>query len=162
MSTPEVKNFDTGGGRRGARLAQHFRFVLGGQEFTLRRGLKVGSDALDAWWPMLARMSADEDAPDVVPVGDPEFLETWRATMLALLVPGQDAVLEQVLENEVEPVMLPDLVEVMIWAVRTVTGNRPTDASSASSNGSTAPSTEPVATSSPVASSSPEAAPSTT
>lgn len=160
MSTPEVRNFDTDAqGKRGARLAQHFRFVLGGAELELRRGLKVGSEALDAWWPMLARMSQDDDAPDAKPVGDDEFLDTWRDTMHALLIPGQEMVLQRVLENELEPVMLPDLVEVMIWAVRTVTGSRPTDASSASSNGSTAPSTEPAGTSSPDASSSPVPAP---
>ncbi len=164
MSTPEVKNFDTdASGKRGSRLSAQFQFVLGGVELELRRGLKVGSDALDQWWPMLARMGVDEDTagPDHKPVGDDEFLEVWRETMHSLLVPGQETALERILANEVEPVMLPDLVEVMIWAVRTVTGSRPTDASSASSNGSTAPSTVPAATSSPDVSSSPEPAPST-
>lgn len=159
----EIKDFDTDAtGLRGSRLSQDFKFRLGGETFELRHGLKVGSEVLNEWDPLLARMRTplEERGEGYEPVDDEEFLEVWTRAMHGLLQPGQAATLERVLGDEVEPVMLPDLVEVILWAVRTVTGGRPTEASSASSTGSTTPSTEPDDSSSKDASSSPEADPS--
>lgn len=170
-----VKDFDTDqDGTRGSRLAQEFGFTLGGETFELRHGLRVGSTALARWAPTLDRMRAPRDdetmkewqeanpGEEFKRVDDDEFLEVWTETMHTLLRPGQEIALERVLANEEEPLMLPDLVEVILWAVRTVTGGRPTEASPASSDGSAAQSTEPDDTSSKGASSSPAAtAPST-
>lgn len=157
-----MQNFDTDG-QRGARLSSEFRFTLGGEDFELRHGLKIGSSVLDGWHPVLDRMMTPEEerGEGYVPVSDDEFVEIWRHAMVGLLLPGQAGAVDRVLANESEPVSIPDLVDVILWAVRTVSGGRPTEASSASSNGSTAPSTEPGDSSSKDESSSPAAAPST-
>lgn len=157
-----MQDFDTIGAR-GSRLSNEFKFKLGGEDFELRHGLKIGSTILDGWHPVLERMmTADADrGDDYVPVDDEEFIAIWRSTMLGLLLPGQEAAIDRVLANESEPVMIPDLVDVILWAVQTVAGGRPTEASSASSDGSPAPNTEPAASSSKDESSSPADAPST-
>lgn len=157
-----MQNFDTEG-RRGERLSSEFKFKLGTEDFELRHGLKIGSTILDGWHPVLERMMTPEEerGDGYEPVSDDEFVAIWRATMIGLLLPGQEGAVDRVLGNETEPVSIPDLVDVILWAVRTVAGGRPTEASSASSNGSTAPSTEPEDTSSKDESSSPAAAPST-
>lgn len=148
-----MKDFDTDQAtKRGQRLAQSFDFKLAGETFSLRRGLQVGGHALDRWRDVLARMLADEDAraawaethdgAEHVEVEDEEFLDVFRETMSSLLEPGQQAALERVLGQEIEPIMIPDAFEVCFWAVGVVTG-RPTDASMPSSNGSTPPTPEP-------------------
>lgn len=154
-------------GNRGRRLKQEFTFTLGGETFELRHGLKVGSTVLDRWAPALDKMRAtpeeqetwaeDHGGEQYVRVDDDEFLEIWQDAMLGMLRPGQEVALERVLANDLEPIMLPDLVEVILWAVRTVTGSRPTEASPDSSPGSATPSTEPEDSSSRGASSSPAA-----
>lgn len=155
------KNFDTDGStQRGTRLAQDGEFTLGGETFKLRRGLAVGSHALDQWRDVLGRMTAEEDerGADYVKVEDEEFLDAFRNTMQALLEPGQTVAFERILSAEaIDPIMIGDAFEVCFWAVGVVTG-RPTDASVPSSNGSTPQSTEPDTDSSTVASSSPAAA----
>lgn len=157
-----MQNFDTDG-NRAARLTQEFKFALGGEDFELRHGLKIGSTILDGWHPVLERMMTDEAGrgDGYEPVSDEEFVAIWRATMIGLLLPGQEAAVDRVLANETEPVTIPDLVDVILWAVRTVAGGRPTEALSASSNGSTTPNTEPGDSSSREESSSPADAPST-
>lgn len=160
MSTTEPKNFDTDpDGKRGWRLGQTFTFILGGEELELRRGLHIGSTVLDRWQGVLGRFLADDEErakPEWVKVGDDEFVETFRETMIAILIPGSRAAFERVLENEQEPLMIPDCVELLLWAVPVVTGGRPTQAPSPSSDGSTAPTPEPDAASSTDASSSPD------
>lgn len=152
-------------GNRGHRLGQTFRFVLAGETFELRHGLHIGSEALDEWFPMLARMRMDEEAraadPEYKLVDDDEFRATWRRTMLNILLPQPSAVaisaaLDRVLDpDRDDPLMYRDAIDVILWAVPVVTGARPTEASPASSDGSTAPNPEPADTSSTGASSSP-------
>jgi hypothetical protein len=153
------RNFDTDpDSKRGARLAQDFAFTIGGESLELRHGVAIGSTALDRWSDVLDRFLADEDEkakPEWRKVEDDEFLETFRDTMFSILVPGSQAAFERVLANETDPLMIPDAVELLIWAVQVVTGGRPTEASSPSSDGSTAPTPEPDAASSTDASSSP-------
>lgn len=137
---------------------QDASFKLGGETFKLRTGLAVGSTALDHWRDVLARMTA-EDAEREVPgfkdVDDDEFVAAFRATMLALLEPGQEVAFDRILSADADdPIMVPDAFEVCFWAVGVVTG-RPTVASAPSSNGSTPPSTEPATPSSTGDSSSP-------
>ncbi len=159
-----MKDFDTDQGtKRGLRLAQNFDFKLGGETFQLRRGLAVGGHVLDQWRDVLRRMLATDEeqaAEGYVEVDDDEFLDCFRNTMGALLEPGQQAALERLLANDIEPLMIPDAFEVCFWAVGVVTG-RPTDASTPSSNGSTPPTTEPGESSSTADSSSAEGVAST-
>lgn len=159
-----MKDFDTDQTtKRGTRLAQSFDFKLGGETFQLRRGLQVGGHSLDRWRDVLKRMLAteEEEAKEgFVEVDDDEFVDCFRETMIAILEPGQQAALERILANEVEPLMIPDAFEVCFWAVGVVTG-RPTDASTPSSNGSTPQTGEPLDPSSTDASSSPVGAEST-
>jgi hypothetical protein len=158
-------NFDTDpSGNRGYRLAQAFKFVLGGEEFELRHGLHIGATALDEWFPMLARMNASEEAraePDYKPVDDDEFITVWRQAMRNIVVGGEDEVrgkLDAILDpDRLDPLMFRDAIDVILWAVPVVTGARPTEASPASSDGSTAPKQERAATSSTADSSSPVA-----
>lgn len=173
-----AKDFDSDPNtRRGGRLALDREFKLGGESFRLRSGLKVGGDALEDWRDVLGRMTRqsafdraeaaqieDQSLPAPVPlpeghtvVQDEEFVPVAHATLHALLAPGQETALDRVLANDESPIMIPDLFEVVFWAVGVVTG-RPTDASSPSSSGSTTPTTEPVTPSSTDDSSSPEAA----
>jgi len=166
MSTTSV-NFDTDPEfSRGYRLGQTFTFTLGGEDFELLKGLRIGSTALDRWWPALRRMNATEEEQAAWPqtydgevwkkVDDDEFLEVWKHTMLQLLVPGQEAKLERVMDpSRVDPLMIRDAVDVILWATPVVVGRRPTEASSASSNGSPAQNPEPAASSSTGGSSSP-------
>lgn len=166
-----MRDFDTDqASARGRRLGQDFTFTLGGETFELRHGLKVGSTALNEWDPVLDRMLAKPDDIAAWPethdgeawklVDDDEFLIVWRETMLGILKPGQEAALERILADEVSPLMLPDMIETIMHAVRVVTGSRPTGASSASSGGSTAPNPERADSSSRGDSSSPADAPS--
>lgn len=153
------RNFDTDPeSKRGSRLAQDFSFTIGGESLELRHGVAIGSTALDRWSEVLDRfLASDEEKakPEWRKVEDDEFLETFRDTMFAILVPGSQAAFERVLANETDPLMIPDAVELLIWAVQVVTGGRPTEASSPSSGGSTAPTPEPAAASSTGGSSSP-------
>lgn len=160
MSTPEPHNFDTDpDGKRGYRLGQTFTFIVGGEELELRRGLAIGSTVLDRWQSVLDRfLAAPEDRTEEKgwhKVEDDEFVETFRETMLSILVPGSRGAFERVLANEAEPLMIPDAVELLLWAVPVVTGGRPTGAPSPSSDGSTAPTPEPAVASSTGGSSSP-------
>jgi len=163
----DPKNFDTDPEtNRGYRLGQEFVFVFAGETFELRHGLAIGSNALDAWWPVLRRMNASEEDQAAWPemfdsegrpgtggvwtkVDDEEFLRVFRESMHNILRPGQEDKLDRILDPALdEPLMIRDCVEVILWAVPVVAGARPTEASSASSNGSTAPNPEPAATSS--------------
>lgn len=154
-----MRNYDEDG-PRAERLRQDFTFQLCGESVELRHGLKVGSTALDSWLPVLARMQTpleERSAPDYKKVQDDEFVAVWLETMVELSVPGSLAALERILANDQVPAMIRDLVDVLVDSVNVVMGNRPTEASSGSSAGSTAPTPEPAEPSSPAASSSPEA-----
>lgn len=154
-----MKDFDKDPAtKRGARLQQDFEFALGGETFRLRNGLVVSSTAIDRWRDVLGRMLTVEgqEPEGHVPVEDDEFLDCFQETMRAILQPGQEAAFDRALVNDGEPLMIPDMFEVIFWAVGVVTG-RPTDAPSPSSNGSTEPTTAPAESSSTAASSSPAA-----
>ncbi len=153
-----MKDFDTDlTTSRGSRLADR-EFMLGGLPFTLRPGKDVPSDAVERWRAIWAQMT-DPDAP---PVMDPDFTAAWLDFMANAIEPEQvETFREHCKPGEAaDPITIPDAVEVVVWAVGVVAA-RPMGASSASSNGSTAPMTEPGPSSSTATSSSPAPAGST-
>ena len=90
---------------------------------------------------LVADVRGDPDAP---PVMDPDFTAAWLDFMSNAVEPEQvETFLEHCRPGQaVDPITIPDAVEVIVWAVGVVAA-RPMGASSASSNGSTAPTTEP-------------------
>lgn len=150
-----MKDFDTDPTTsRGARLIDR-EFTLGGLPFKLRPGKDVPSDAVDRWREVWAQMT-DPDAP---PVMDPDFTAAFLDFMGNAILPEQAETFREHCHpgQASDPITIPDAVEVIVWAVGVVAA-RPMGASSASSNGSTAPTTEPDGSSSTEASSSPEPA----
>lgn len=147
-----MKDFDTDPTTtRGARLADR-DFMLGGLPFRLRPAKDVPHDAIDRWRAVWAQMT-DEAAP---PVMDPDFTAAFRDFMASAIEPEQvETFLEHVKPGMADDaITIPDAVEVVVWAAGVVAA-RPMGASSASSNGSTAPTTEPAGSSSTELSSSP-------
>jgi hypothetical protein len=147
-----MKDFDTDPTTsRGARLADR-EFTLGGLPFKLRPAKDVPSDAIDRWRVVWAQMT-DPDAP---PVMDPDFTAAWLDFMANAIEPEQVETFREHCKPGAapDPITIPDAVEVIVWAVGVVAA-RPMGASSASSNGSTAPTTVQAASSSTEASSSP-------
>lgn len=153
-----MKNFDTDPNTtRGRRLADR-DFTICGLPFRLRPSRDVPSDAIEEWRAVWSQM-LDPDQP---PVMDADFLAAFYAFMGNVLEPGQFDAFREVCQpgGADEPIAMEDAVDLINWATGVV-ALRPIGASSASSNGSTAPTTEPDPSSSTEPSSSPVPAGST-
>lgn len=153
-----TKNFDTDLTTRRAQRIADRDFVIGGLPFRLRASADVSPDALEEWRVIWDQMLE----PDAPPIADPDFLHGFYDFMENVLEPGQFEHFEPLTKpgGTGDPITIPDAVDLVIWATGIVAA-RPIGASSASSNGSTAPTTAQDASSSTEASSSPVPAGST-
>lgn len=153
-----MKDFDTDlTTRRAARIADR-DFTIGGLPFRLRPRKEVDNEALERWRVVWDSMID----PDGAGVSDPDFLEAFYDFMAHVLEAGQFEPFKEICEpgGADDPITMEDAVDLVMWAAGVVSG-RPIGALSASSDGSTAPTTEPGESSSTGSSSSPAPAGST-
>lgn len=130
-----MRDFDTDTATSRARRLADRDFTIGGLPFRLRASKDVPSAAVEAYREMWSRL-IDPDAPTVQ---DPEYVAAWAELMRNVLEPGQaEHLIALGQPGTVDAITIPDAIEVAEWAVGVVAG-RPMGASSASSNGSTAP-----------------------
>lgn len=153
-----MKDFDTDPTTRRAQRLADRDFTIGGLPFRLRPSKDIPQDALERWRVVWTQM-LDPDQPAVL---DPDFLAAFYDFMGHVLEEGQFEHFETVCKpgGADDPITIEDAVDLVMWAAGVV-ASRPIGASSASSNGSTAPTTEPDASSSTEPSTSPVPAGST-